>query len=125
MRIAVCGPLKDEAIVKAESVLGTDAKHPWQNGIVDYAAETYKYFNENNVVFEGSAFDFLASESAEGYDDVYEQIALNTLSNLDYISVITMDMDRKLVKVYEEYQKLFPDKIYIYNSPAEFEVRLR
>ena len=125
MRISICGPLAESAISKAEDVLGVSAKLPWQESIIDYAAETYKYFNEQNVIFKGSAFDFLASELKEGYDDVYEQIALDTLNNVDYIAVIAMDMNKQLLKVYKEYQELYPEKFHIYLSPAEFEVTLR
>ena len=125
MRISICGPLAESAISKAEDVLGVSAKLPWQESIIDYAADTYKYFNEQNVIFKGSAFDFLASELKEGYDDVYEQIALDTLNNVDYIAVIAMDMNKQLLKVYKEYQELYPEKFHIYLSPAEFEVTLR
>ena len=125
MRISICGPLAESAITKAEGVLGVSVKLPWQESIIDYAAETYKYFNEQNVIFKGSAFDFLASELKEGYDDVYEQIALDTLNNVDYIAVIAMDMNKQLLKVYKEYQELYPDKFHIYSSSEEFEVTLR
>ena len=125
MRISICGPLAENAIAKAEDVLGVTVKLPWQESIIDYAAETYKYFNEQNVIFKGSAFDFLASELKEGYDDVYEQIALDTLNNVDYIAVIAMDMNKQLLKVYKEYQELYPEKFHIYLSPTEFEVTLR
>ena len=125
MRISICGPLAENAIAKAEDVLGVTVKLPWQESIIDYAAETYKYFNEQNVIFKGSAFDFLTSDLKEGYDDVYEQIALDTLNNVDYIAVITMDMNKQILKVYKEYQELYPEKFHIYLSPAEFEVTLR
>ena len=125
MRISICGPLAENAIAKAEDVLGVTVKLPWQESIIDYAAETYKYFNEQNVIFKGSVFDFLASELKEGYDDVYEQIALDTLNNVDYIAVIAMDMNKQLLKVYKEYQELYPEKFHIYLSPTEFEVTLR
>ena len=125
MRISICGPLAESAISKAEGVLGVSAKLPWQESIIDYAAETYKYFNEQNVIFKGSVFDFLTSELNEGYDDVYEQIALETLNNVDYIAVIAMDMNKQILKVYKEYQELYPEKFHIYTSPQEFEVTLR
>ena len=125
MRISICGPLAESAISKAEDVLGVSAKLPWQESIIDYAAETYKYFNEKNVIFKGSVFDFLTSELNEGYDDVYEQIALETLNNVDYIVVIARGMNMQLLKVYKEYQELYPEKFHIYLSPAEFEVTLR
>ena len=125
MRISICGPLAESAISKAEDVLGVSAKLPWQESIIDYAAETYKYFNEQNVIFKGSVFDFLTSELNEGYDDVYEQIALETLNNVDYIAVIAKNMNRQLLKVYKEYQELYPEKFHIYLSPTEFEVTLR
>ena len=125
MRISICGPLAENAIAKAEDVLGVTVKLPWQESIIDYAAETYKYFNEQNVIFKGSAFDFLTSDLKEGYDDVYEQIALDTLNNVDYIAVIAMDMNKQILKVYKEYQELYPDKFHIYSSSEEFEVTLR
>ena len=125
MRISICGPLAESAIEKAEGVLGVSVKLPWQESIIDYAAETYKYFNEQNVIFKGSAFDFLTSDLKEGYDDVYEQIALDTLNNVDYIAVITMDMNKQILKLYKEYQELYPEKFHIYSSPQEFEVTLR
>lgn len=125
MRIAITGPLKNEAILKAENTLKVEAKKPWQYEILDQAAETYKYFNENNVVFIGSPFDYLALDPVEGYDDLYEQICIDSLNNVDYIAVITMEMDRHQLEIYKEYQKLFPEKIYLYSSPVEFEVRLK
>ena len=125
MRIAITGPLNGEAITKAESVLNTTVKTPWGNTIMDCAAETYKYFDENNVIFSGSPFDYLALDPVEGYDDLYEQMSIDTLNNVDYIAVITMDMDKHQLDIYKEYQKLFPNKIYLYSSPAEFEVRLK
>ena len=125
MRISICGPLAESAITKAEGILNVSVKLPWQESIIDYAAETYKYFNEQNVIFKGSTFDFLTSELKEGYDDVYEQIALDTLNNVDYIAVIAMDMNKQLLKVYKEYQELYPDKFHIYSSSEEFEVTLK
>ena len=125
MRIAITGPLKNEAISKAERTLNVEAKTPWQATILDQAAETYKYFNESNVIFGGSTFDYLALDPVEGYDDLYEQICIDSLNNVDYIAVITMEMDRHQLDIYKEYQSLFPDKIYLYSSPVDFEVRLK
>ena len=67
----------------------------------------------------------MTSELNEGYDDVYEQIALETLNNVDYIAVIARGMNMQLLKVYKEYQELYPEKFHIYSSPQEFEVTLR
>ena len=125
MRIAITGPLNNEAITKAENVLNTKVKTPWGKQIIDCAAETYKYFDESNVIFEGSPFDFLTLDPVEGYDDLYEQICIDSLNNVDYIAVITMDMDKHQLDIYKEYQKLFPNKIYLYSSPVEFEVRTK
>lgn len=125
MRIAVCGPNRAGAISKAENVLHTTAVKPWnvdeKTKIVDYAAETYGHFDQHDVIFDGCAFDYLTSQE-NGYEDVYEQIALGTLMNLDYIIVITRDMDRNLVKSYNEYAKIYPDKFLIYSSEEEFEI---
>ena len=125
MRISITGPLSREAITKAENAFATNVKEPRESTIMDQAADTYKYFDETNVVFSGSPFDYLALDPEDGYDDLYEQICLDTLNNVDYIAVITMDMDRHQLDIYKEYQKLFPDKIYLYSSPIEFEVRLK
>ena len=129
MRVAIVGPHKDEVISKVEYAFNTTVKTPWgvneNANIIDYAAETYKYFNENHVVFSGSPFDFIVNEDAEGYDDVYEQIALNTLDNLDYIAVITLDMDKNTLKMYKDYAKIYPDKFYFYTSYTDFELTLR
>jgi len=127
MRIAICGPRRKEVISKVEAALGTEARKPESVDatIIDYAAETYKDFESTNALFDGSAFDFLVNDYPEGYDDVYEQVALNTLENLTYIAVIAMDMDKDALKVYEFYQSIFPEKIYIYSTPVDFELRLR
>lgn len=125
MRIAIVGPHKSEVISKVELAFNTNVKSPAEMDIINYAAETYKYFDETNVVFEGSPFDFLALDPVDGVDDVYEQICINSLENLTYLAVISMDMDRHQLEIYKEYQKLFPDKIYIYSTPTDFELRLR
>lgn len=129
MRVAVVGPHRDGVISKVEEAFDTTVKKPWDiddgASIIDYAAETYKYFNEYNVVFDGSPFDFLVKEDDEGYDDVYEQIALNTLDNLNYIAVITLDMDKSTLKMYKEYAKIYPNKFYFFTSYNDFELTLR
>ena len=125
MRIAIVGPRKDEVILKVENAFNAKVKSPSEANIINYAAETYKYFDETNVVFSGSPFDFLALDPVEGVDDVYEQICITSLVNLDYIAVIAMDMDRHQLDIYKEYAELYPNKIYIYSTPAEFELRLR
>lgn len=129
MRISVVGPHKDAVISKVEDALKITVKKPWEvNGksdIIDYAAETYKYMGESNVVFDGSPFDFLSKENGEGYDEVYEQIALDSLSNIDYINVITLDIDRKTLKMYKEYADIYPDKFYFYTSENDFELILK
>ena len=125
MRIAITGPHKDEVISKVESALNTEARKPWEDTIISTAAELYKDLSFQHVVFYGSPFDFLAKSEGEGYDDVYEQIAINSLDEIDYLAVITMDMDRNTLKMYEEYQKLFPNKIYLYSTPTEFEIMMR
>lgn len=125
MRLAITGPHKDEVIARVESALNTEARKPWGDTIIDAAAELYKEYPGQHNVFEGSPFDFLAKSEGEGYDEVNEQIAINSLINLDYLAVITMDMDYNTQKMYEEYQKLFPDKVYLYSSPTEFELMMR
>ena len=125
MRIAITGPHKDEVIARVESALNTEARKPWGDTAIDTAAMMYKEFLGQHTVFSGSPFDYLYPELNEGYDDVYEQVAINSLDEIDYLAVITMDMDRNTQKMYEEYQKLFPDKIYLYSTPTEFELMMR
>lgn len=127
MRIAICGPNRGRAIAKVEDNFRLQAKKPWiENGnIIDYAAETYKYLDDTNVVFDGSAFDFLSKSEGEGYDEVYEEIALSSLANLDYVAVILDGMDNASVKMYKEYAKVMPEKFHLYNFDTDFEVVLR
>lgn len=127
MRISICGPERQQAISKVEKQFNVEAKKPWEvNGnstIIDYAAETYKYNGEQFVLFDGSPFDFLGKNDGEGYDEIKEQIAIDTLSNLNYIIVITTGMDKQLLKSYEDYAKLFPEKFYLYTADTEFEIK--
>lgn len=129
MRISVVGPNREAVISKIEDALKVEVKRPWEvNGesnILDYAAETYKYLDEHNVVFDGSPFDFLSKNNGEGYDELYEQIALDTLSNVDYINVITLDMDRKTCALYKDYASIYPDKFHFYTSYNDFELTTR
>ena len=125
MRISITGPHKEEVIARVESALNTEVRRPWGDTIIDTAAPMYREYPGQHTVYAGSPFDYLVPEQSEGYADLYEQIAINSLINLDYLVVITMDMPRELQKMYEEYQKLFPDKIYLYSTPTEFELMMR
>lgn len=125
MRIAVSGLNNESVISKLESTLNVKAKEPWSASIIDCAAETYKYFNEPIVIFNGSVFDYLNTENAEGYSDVYEQIALSSLANLDYIIVVISNMDKYMVKLYEDYHKIFPEKFYIFNTVDDIEIVMK
>lgn len=130
MRIAVTGPERSQVISQIEKAFNSQAKKPLEvlNNIpmiIEYAAETYKYENEVNVVFDGSPFDFLSKSEGEGYDDVYEQVAIDSLSNIDYIVVLTENMDSNTFKVYKEYYNLFPEKIKFFDELQEFEITLR
>lgn len=124
MRISVCGTETKSVLEKLETTLSTQVKTPWgvdgKSGIVDYAAETYKYDNEPNVIFSGSPFDFLIKNAGEGYNEVYEQIAINSLHNIDYIVVITSNMERKHLNVYKEYAELMPKKFRFFETEEEF-----
>lgn len=125
MRIAICGTDKKSAISKLESVFGVEVKNPWsvdgKSGIVDYAAETYKYYNETDVLFNGSAFDFLLENEAEGYFDVCEQIAINTLDNVDKIIVMTSGMSDVQLKMYQDYASI-SDKFCLCNSDEDINI---
>lgn len=124
MRIAVCGPQAEMVIPYAEKVLKTKVKDKSVD-IISAASETYRYDDEFNVIFKGSAFDYLCDSIPEWYYNVYEQIALNTLNNLDYVAVILMDMEKEQQKIYTEYAELMPEKFHLYPSAADFDVTLK
>ena len=63
--------------------------------------------------------------SQRGRGVIGKSVALGTLVNLDYIVVITRDMDRNLVKAYNDYAKVYPDKFIIYSAENEFELVVR
>ena len=105
--------------------MNVQAKRPVENSIIGYAAETYKYWEDREVIFDGSAFDFLVNSLEDGVEDVYEQIALSSLANLTYIVVITMDMDKDMLELYKGFAEVLPDKFYFYNSYTDFELVLR
>lgn len=129
MRIAICGPKRASAVSKVEDSCKISVKTPWSTDgrltINDYAAETFRYQDDRNVVFDGSAFDFLSKREGDGYDDLNEQIALASLVNLDYIAVILDGMDKETAQVYRDYAELYPEKFHLYNFDTDFEVVLR
>lgn len=128
MRISICGPNRNGAILKAEGVLGVKSIDPCVTNeipaIIDLAAETYNHFDDENFILDGCPFDYL-SKYNDGYFDVFEQVAINSLMNLDYVVVITMDMDKDTKKMYEYYAKIYPDKFHFYSSDVDFEVTIK
>lgn len=126
MKIALCGVNKNKVLNDIEKYLGVTAIKPnWTSSdpgdIIDYAAVTYKYANSANVLFDGSAFDFL-TESCEGYDEVFEQIALSTLINLDKVIVITSGLNPTLLKSYKYFADICPNKFQLLETEDDFNI---
>lgn len=118
MRISVLG-FSDEskkAVAKLEKSFNVSAKKPWGDDIISVAAETYKYEDEENTVFVGSPFSFPISCDSEGFWDVYESIALDTINNVDKIVVITDGASKYQLDELMEYNKLFDKFLFFENA---------
>lgn len=117
MRIAVCGPERSGLISKLEKELNVTAIKPWGDGsIMDYTAVTYTKFDQKNVLFDGSPFDFLYTSDSEEYNEVYEQLALISLVNIDKLVFVTNGMSESRLSMLKSYAELFPKKIFMYTT---------
>lgn len=131
MRICICGKHREDAVKKAEEALGVNsvnADFPGteieQHKLFHNAALSFKYFEKENVVFDGGVFD---EDNYKlyvdlGWADLQEQIVLSVITNLDYIVIITEGMDDRRVKIYNDYAELYPNKFLILESANDFEI---
>lgn len=129
MRISISGVDRKKAVEMLEQKLNVNAIVPFMESkdyaILDYAAETYKYFGNKDVVFDGSVLDAIRDFGDSGFNDLQEQIVLNSLSNLDRVYVIlpvTDSDDNVSYKNYRTYAELCPNKVFIIHSEKEIEL---
>ena len=116
MKVAVCGNDIHEVtnvVSKLEKILNTEAVIPKiisEHPIVEMAAETYGQNKRKNVVYVGCVLTYLVNVD-EKFFDVYEQIVLSSLLNLDKVFVVTNNMDENELSIYKYYGSLMDDKI--------------
>lgn len=110
MKIAVFGgnrEIVDRVIEKLERLLKTEAVKPKlgnEHPIVEMAKETYGQTKRTNVVYDGCVLEYLTPNiKDEDLFDVYEQIVLTSLVNLDLVLIIPEGMDSDLVEFYAGY----------------------
>ena len=131
MRICICGKHREDAVKKAEKALGVNSVNVdfpgteiEQHKLFHNAALSFKYFEKENVVFDGGVFD---EDNYKlyvdlGWADLQEQIVLSVITNLDYVVIITEGMDDRRVKIYNDYAELYPKKFLILESANDFEI---
>ena len=114
MKIAVCGNDRENVIKRLEKILRTEAVRPkldTEHSIVNMAEETYGQTKRKNVVYDGCVLEYLKPGLNEEFFDVYEQIALTSLVNIDKIFVVTKGIDEDELNMYKEYSEFLDGKI--------------
>ena len=114
MKIAVCGNDRENVIKRLEKILRTEAVRPkldTEHSIVNMAEETYGQTKRKNVVYDGCVLEYLKPGLNEEFFDVYEQIALTSLVNIDKIFVVTKGIDEDELNMYKEYTEFLDGKI--------------
>lgn len=110
MKISVFGgnrEIVDRVIKKLEQLLKTKVVKPKlgnEHPIVEMAKDTYGQTKRKNVVYDGCVLEYLIPHiKDEDLFDVYEQIVLTSLVNLDLVLIIPEGMDSDLVDFYAGY----------------------
>ena len=122
MKIAVCGNDRENVIKRLEKILRTEAVRPkldTEHSIVNMAEETYGQTKRKNVVYDGCVLEYLKPGLNEEFFDVYEQIALTSLVNIDKIFVVTKGMDEDELNMYKEYSEFLDGKINFVSDEIE------
>ena len=122
MKIAVCGNDRENVIKRLEKILRTEAVRPkldTEHSIVNMAEETYGQTKRKNVVYDGCVLEYLKPGLNEEFFDVYEQIALTSLVNIDKIFVVTKGMDEDELNMYKEYSEFLDGKINFVSDEKE------
>ena len=124
MKISVFGgdrEVVDRVIKKLESLLKTEAVTPklgTEHPIVEVAKESYGHNKRTNVVYDGCVLQYLKPDM-EGDDlfDVYEQIVLTSLVNIDLVLIVPNGMEDGLAEFYAGYSEMIGgDKIKFIND---------
>lgn len=114
MKVAVCGNDRIDVIKELEKLLKTESVRPklgLEHPIVDMANETYGQNKRTNVVFDGCVLEYLTPRLSGKYFDVYEQIALTSLVNIDKVYVVTAGMSDDEINMYKDYNEFLNGKI--------------
>lgn len=122
MKIAVCGNDRENVIKRLEKILRTEAVRPkldTEHSIVNMAEETYGQTKRKNVVYDGCVLEYLKPGLNEEFFDVYEQIALTSLVNIDKIFVVTKGIDEDELNMYKEYSEFLDGKINFVSDEKE------
>ena len=122
MKIAVCGNDRENVIKRLEKILRTEAVRPkldTEHSIVNMAEETYGQTKRKNVVYDGCVLEYLKPGLNEEFFDVYEQIALTSLVNIDKMFVVTKGMDEDELNMYKEYSEFLDGKINFVSDEKE------
>jgi hypothetical protein len=122
MKIAVCGNDRENVIKRLEKILRTEAVRPkldTEHSIVNMAEETYGQTKRNNVVYDGCVLEYLKPGLNEEFFDVYEQIALTSLVNIDKIFVVTKGIDEDELNMYKGYIEFLDGKINFVTDETE------
>ena len=122
MKIAVCGNDRENVIKRLEKILRTEAVRPkldTEHSIVNMAEETYGQTKRKNVVYDGCVLEYLKPGLNEEFFDVYEQIALTSLVNIDKIFVVTKGIDEDELNMYKEYTEFLDGKINFVSDEKE------
>lgn len=131
MRICICGLHREDAVKKAEDALGVESVNvdfpgmeSEPNKLFYNAALSFKYFEKNNVVFDGGVFDEdnFKLYADVGWAELQEQIILSVIANLDYIVIIKEGMDEKRVKFCQSFADIYPNKFVMINTGSELEI---
>ena len=128
MRIAISGTDRKSVIEKVEqktnltSVKAFD-KYKDTLPLLDYAAVSYRYYSDKNVLFDGCVLDYVA-ECSDGYSDVQEQIVLSSIANFDKIFVVNTNLSDQSLSVYKDYMSFYPDKIVFINDENDVNITL-
>jgi nucleoside-triphosphatase THEP1 len=134
MRIALCGNPEDvktlvqrtEDYCSENNIPVKEVKTDLRNEgflVVDYASETFRWFKEDNVLFNGSVFDGLMLFDTTGYTELQEQIILSALQNLDFVVFLSDKMPDYITKQVKSYQELYPQKIEIFDNVDDVIIR--
>lgn len=114
MRVAISGKNREDLVKSFEKKFNVKSVKPFEFDcnypVIDYAAESDSHWSDENVVFDGCVLDAPNSTGAEAYDNIIEQICLNSINNLDLIYVMYSQADDKEKEMYDSYINLFPHK---------------